>query len=80
MENKCYWDMKSEKCSNGAWMKDHWGECPVKGADLVTEIKLTIKVPTQRVDEVSQKVLDLLSELNVYDGGRLEQSNATIDL
>jgi len=28
IEEKCEWDGKSGKCSNGADMKDHWQECP----------------------------------------------------
>lgn len=48
--------------------------------ETIVELKLTVKVPFQRIDEVSQKILDLLAELEVYDGGKLEQSNATVDL
>jgi len=48
--------------------------------DVITEIKLTIKVPSSRTDEISQALLDLLAELDVYDGEKLEQSNTTIDL
>jgi len=47
---------------------------------VITELKLSIKVPTERVDEVSQKILDLLAELEVYDGGKLEQSNRTVNI
>ena len=48
--------------------------------EVITNITVTIKVPPHKVDEVSQRIVDLLSELSVYDGAKLEQSKATIDL
>ncbi len=47
---------------------------------VITNLTVTVKVPFERVDEVSQQIIDLLAELHVYDGAKLEQSNATIDL
>ena len=47
--------------------------------EVITELKLTIKVPSIRTDEVSQRMLDLLAELNVFNG-EFTQSNSTIDL
>ena len=43
-------------------------------------LTLTIKVPTSRVQEVSQEILDLVAELGVYDGGELTQGVATVDI
>lgn len=47
--------------------------------EVITELKLTIKVPIKRVDEVSQRILDLLAELDVFNG-EFTQSNATVDI
>jgi len=42
------------------------------------EIKLTFKVPFEKVDEVSQALLDVVKEKDVWDG-KLEQSQVEID-
>lgn len=44
------------------------------------EVKLNLKVPGEQVDEVSNKLIDLVTELGVYDGGKLEQSEIKLDI
>lgn len=48
--------------------------------ETIVEIKLTIKVPTPKVDEVSQELIALITKLDVLDGGKLEQGNVTVDI
>lgn len=47
--------------------------------ETIVEITLKIKVPTRQVDEVSQRIIDLLSELDVHNG-LLEQGKVTINI
>lgn len=48
--------------------------------ETVVEIKLTIKVPTPKVDLVTRKLVELVTEFEVFDGGKLEQGNVTVDI
>ena len=45
----------------------------------VVEVVFTLRVPREKVDEVSQALVDLAGHLGVYEGGKLTQSDVKLD-
>ena len=53
----------------------------MESLDITTTVKITLKVevPAKRVEEVSQAIVDLLAELDVFNG-TLEQGAVEVSL